>query len=221
MIASHEPSGDPASRPAETGPQFRERVLIDLTVNGQRWRGEVPARRTLLAFLRDDLGLTGTKLGCDTGNCGACSVLVDGELVYSCLVLAASCDGRRVETIEGLSRGDALHPIQQAFLELDAYQCGFCTPGQIMAIKALLDRNPRPTREEAVAAVAGNLCRCGAYPRIVAAALRAAELMGGDGHEAAAAGDGDDGGGDGQRGRGEQGISTGNREQGGGEGGSS
>jgi len=199
LIGSREPAGDPAARPAGTEPLFRERVLVDLTVNGRRWRGEVPARRTLLAFLRDDLGLTGTKLGCDTGNCGACSVLVDGQLVYSCLVLAASCDGRRVETIEGLSRGDALHPIQQAFLDLDAYQCGFCTPGQIMAVKALLDRNPRPTREEVVTAVSGNLCRCGAYPRIVAAALRAAELMSGEGRPDAGGSGGDGAGKGGNR----------------------
>lgn len=192
MFGSHEADlRHPAGDPAGPEPVFRERVPIELTVNGERWSGEVPARRTLLAFLRDDLGLTGTKVGCDEGNCGACSVLVDGVLVYSCLTLAASCDGRRVETIEGLSRDGALHPIQRAFLELDAYQCGFCTPGQIMAVKALLDRNPRPSREEAVAAVSGNLCRCGAYPRIVAAALRAAELMEGEqGGTATAARDG-------------------------------
>ena len=158
-------------------PDFRPRVPVTLTVNGEVWSGEVPAGQTLLALLRDELGLTGTKLGCGQGNCGACSVLVDGELVYSCLTLAAACDGRRVETVEGLARGDRLHPIQEAFIAEDALQCGFCTPGQIMAVKALLDRNPRPTREEVITALSGNLCRCGAYTRIVAAALRAAEVL--------------------------------------------
>lgn len=175
---------------------FRPSVAVQLEVNGETWVGEVPATETLATFLRDRLGLTGTKIGCEEGNCGACSVILDGALVYSCLVLAAACDGGRVETVEGLAREDRLHPVQEAFVAEDALQCGFCTPGQIMAVKALLDREPRPTPEQVQAALAGNLCRCGAYPRIVKAALRAAATMAG-GAETAASRRGDDGSADG------------------------
>ena len=180
--------GPAAAAPAVPAlPGFRLRVPVRLEVNGQAWAGEVPAGLTLAAFLRDGLGLTGTKIGCEEGNCGACSVMVDGELVYACLVPVAACDGSRVETVEGLAQGDRLHPIQEAFIAADALQCGFCTPGQIMAVKALLDREPRPTREQVLAALSGNLCRCGAYTRIVDAALRAAAMMAGAGDAGAAA----------------------------------
>lgn len=155
----------------------REQVTVRLEVNGVAREVTVPARRTLLDLLRYDLGLTGTKKGCDEGYCGACTVLLDGRAVYSCLVLAAACDGRRVETVEGLARDGELHPIQEAFIRHDAYQCGYCTPGQIMALKALLDANPEPTADEVRLAVSGNLCRCGAYPRIVQAGLTAARLL--------------------------------------------
>jgi aerobic-type carbon monoxide dehydrogenase small subunit (CoxS/CutS family) len=124
----------------------------------------------LLDALREDLGLTGAKPGCEMGNCGACTVLLDGEAIYSCLALAVECQGRAVTTIEGLTQGDALDPIQQAFIAHDALQCGFCTPGQVLAMKALLDRNPHPGDEEIDRAMSGNLCRCGAYPKIRAAA---------------------------------------------------
>ena len=133
-----------------------------------RWRSK--PRRTLLDALREDLGLTGAKPGCEMGNCGACTVLVDGEAIYSCLALAVECQGRAITTIEGLTQGDALDPIQQAFIAHDALQCGFCTPGQVLAMKALLDRNPHPDDEEIDRAMSGNLCRCGAYPKIRAAA---------------------------------------------------
>jgi aerobic-type carbon monoxide dehydrogenase small subunit (CoxS/CutS family) len=124
----------------------------------------------LLDALREDLGLTGAKPGCEMGNCGACTVLLDGEAIYSCLALAVECQGRAITTIEGLTQGDALDRIQQAFIAYDALQCGFCTPGQVLAMKALLDRNPHPDDEEIDRAMSGNLCRCGAYPKIRAAA---------------------------------------------------
>jgi xanthine dehydrogenase YagT iron-sulfur-binding subunit len=147
-----------------------QRTTISLRVNGVERALEVEPRRTLLDALREDLGLTGAKPGCEMGNCGACTVLVDGEAIYSCLALAVECQGRAITTIEGLTQGDALDPIQQAFIAHDALQCGFCTPGQVLAMKALLDRNPHPDDEEIDRAMSGNLCRCGAYPKIRAAA---------------------------------------------------
>ena len=147
-----------------------QRTAISLRVNGVERALEVEPRRTLLDALREDLGLTGAKPGCEMGNCGACTVLVDGEAIYSCLALAVECQGRAITTIEGLTQGDALDPIQQAFIAHDALQCGFCTPGQVLAMKALLDRNPHPDDEEIDRAMSGNLCRCGAYPKIRAAA---------------------------------------------------
>jgi xanthine dehydrogenase YagT iron-sulfur-binding subunit len=125
--------------------------------------------------LRETLGLTGAKRVCDEGTCGACTVLVDGEPVYSCMTLAVACAGRAVETVEGLSTERGLHPVQEAFIEHDAFQCGFCTPGQIMSCVGLLRHNPSPTADDVLRAVSGNLCRCGAYPNIVAAALSAAK----------------------------------------------
>lgn len=150
---------------------------IRLIVNGETREVLVEPRRTLLDALRKDIGLTGTKKACDEGTCGACTVLLDGKPIYACMALALECDGRSIETIEGLARDGQLHPIQQAFIEEDALQCGFCTPGQIMSVKALLDENPTPTLEEVKRALSGNLCRCGAYPKIFKAAVRAAELL--------------------------------------------
>jgi aerobic-type carbon monoxide dehydrogenase small subunit (CoxS/CutS family) len=147
-----------------------QRTAINLHVNGVERTLEVEPRRTLLDALREDLGLTGAKPGCEMGNCGACTVLLDGEAIYGCLALAVECQGRAITTIEGLTQGDALDPIQQAFIAHDALQCGFCTPGQVLAMKALLDRNPHPDDEEIDRAMSGNLCRCGAYPKIRAAA---------------------------------------------------
>lgn len=153
------------------------KTLVTLIVNGEAHELLVEPRRTLLDALRKDLGLTGAKKACDEGTCGACTVLLDGKPIYACMALALECEGRTIETIEGLARDGKLHPIQEAFIEEDALQCGFCTPGQIMSVKALLDENPNPTLEDVKRAVSGNLCRCGAYPKIFKAALRAAELL--------------------------------------------
>jgi aerobic-type carbon monoxide dehydrogenase small subunit (CoxS/CutS family) len=149
-------------------------VDVTFEVNGQRAAVHVPPHRTLLDTLRDELGLTGAKRVCDEGTCGACTVLVDGKPAYSCMTLAVACEGRSVETVEGLAREGALHPVQEAFIAKDAFQCGFCTPGQIMSVVALLRERPSPTADDVRRAVAGNLCRCGAYPSIVEAALSAA-----------------------------------------------
>ena len=149
-------------------------VPIRLDVNGEGRTLHAPPRRTLLDALRYDLGLTGTKKVCDRGDCGACTVLVDGLPVYACLLLAVACEGKTVETIEGLTKDGALDPIQEAFIAYDAYQCGFCTPGQVMAIAGLLRRETQPSEEQVRGAVSGNLCRCGAYPKIVAAGAAAA-----------------------------------------------
>jgi aerobic-type carbon monoxide dehydrogenase small subunit (CoxS/CutS family) len=146
------------------------KVAIRLQVNGAVYNIEVEPRRTLLDALRVDLHLTGAKKSCDMGECGACTVLLDGKAVYSCLVLAIECEGHHVLTIEGLSKNNELDPIQRAFVAEDAFQCGFCTSGQIMAVKALLDTNPDPSPEEIRRAVSGNICRCGAYPNIIKAA---------------------------------------------------
>lgn len=156
----------------ERGPQ---RTTITLNVNGQRQQIDVEPRRTLLDALRIDLGLTGTKLVCNAGNCGACTVLIDDVPMYSCLTLAIECEGRAITTIEGLARDGELNPIQHAFVQHDALQCGFCTPGQILSAHALLQRNPQPSEAEVVAGMSGNLCRCGAYRGIIAAVLSAAE----------------------------------------------
>jgi aerobic-type carbon monoxide dehydrogenase small subunit (CoxS/CutS family) len=145
-----------------------------LTVNGAAQDLTVPAHETLLATLRDRLQLTGTKLVCGRGECGACTVLLDGVSVYSCLTLTAACDGQAVTTIEGIAEGDALHPVQSAFMEHDATQCGFCTPGQILAAVALLREIGNPTEADVVRGMSGNLCRCGTYPKIVRAVLSAA-----------------------------------------------
>lgn len=155
-----------------TGPG---KVPINVNINGERYGLLAEPRRTLLDVLRLDLGLTGTKKSCDQGECGACTVLVDGHTAYSCLMLAIECQGREITTIEGMMDGAQLHPIQKAFIEHDGYQCGFCTPGQVLAVKALLDEVPDPSQEQVSEALSGNLCRCGAYPKIVRAATAAAE----------------------------------------------
>jgi len=149
------------------------RTTIHLTVNGTSHRLEVEDRWTLVEMLRDHLGLTGTKIGCDRGECGACTVLMDGKPVYSCSNLAVWADGRTIQTVEGLSHGDRLDPLQQAFIEHDAPQCGFCTSGQLMSAKALLNSNPHPTADEVKAAMTGNICRCSNYNRYVEAVLAA------------------------------------------------
>ena len=152
-------------------------VDVALVVNGDAVTVHVPPHRTLLDTLRETLGLTGAKRVCDEGTCGACTVLLDGAPAYACMTLAVACEGRTVETVEGLSTS-GLHPVQQAFIDHDAYQCGFCTPGQIMSCVALLRDNVAPTAEDVLRAVSGNLCRCGAYPNIVAAALAVAKKRG-------------------------------------------
>lgn len=151
------------------------KVPIRLHINGQTYQLLAEPRRTLLDVLRLDLGFTGTKKSCDQGECGACTVLVDGQTAYSCLMLAIEVQDREIMTIEGIMDGDQLHPIQKAFIEHDGYQCGFCTPGQVLAVKALLDRVPHPSEEDVRQAISGDLCRCGAYPKIIRAALAAAE----------------------------------------------
>ena len=148
-----------------------------LRVNGAEHDVQVEPRRTLLDTLRNDLHLTGTKKVCDMGDCGACTVVLDGKAVYACLTLAIECGDRQIATIEGLDDDGRLDPVQQAFVECDAFQCGFCTPGQIMSLRALLNDNPTPNEEEITRAVTGNLCRCGAYLNIINAGKRAAELL--------------------------------------------
>lgn len=143
---------------------------IILDVNGRRVPLSVEPRRTLLDALRHDCQLSGCKKGCDMGNCGACTVVLEGKAVYACLVLAVECDGMAVETVEGLARDGDLHPLQQAFIDHDAFQCGYCTGGQLMSLKALFDREPAPRLDTIRAALAGNLCRCGAYNHILLAA---------------------------------------------------
>jgi carbon-monoxide dehydrogenase small subunit len=152
-------------------------VVRALTVNGETVETLFPPYKTLLEVLREELRLTGTKHGCELGECGACTVLVDGEPVLSCLVLALECEGRAVQTIEGLARGPELHPLQAAFTDFGGSQCGYCTPGVIMTAKALLDRTPAPSRQEIREATAGNLCRCTGYSQIVDAVEAAAEQL--------------------------------------------
>lgn len=152
-----------------------ERLSITLRVNGREETLLVPDHKTLLEVLREDLSLTGTKEGCEDGTCGTCTVLLDGWPVRSCLLLAAEARGHEVTTIEGLSDGDHLHPVQEAFVKYGGIQCGFCTPGMILTAKALLDRNPSPTEGEVREAISGNLCRCTGYTKIVESVLAAAD----------------------------------------------
>ena len=150
---------------------------MQLTVNTQRHDVTLAGHETLLSVLRERLDLTGTKEGCARGECGACTVLLDGRPAYSCLTLAAACEGQSITTIEGLGAPGALHPLQRAFIDLDALQCGFCTPGQLMAASALLARNDDPTLDDIRTAMSGNLCRCGTYPKIVVAVQAAAAAI--------------------------------------------
>ncbi len=150
---------------------------IKLNVNGQDYELSVPPHRTLLEVIREELGLTGTKEGCSLGECGACTVIMDGQTVNSCLVLAAEADGKSIITIEGLAEGDKLHPIQQAFIDHGGFQCGFCTPGMIMSAKALLDANPHPTEAEIRQGISGNFCRCTGYTKIIESIKAAAKEM--------------------------------------------
>jgi xanthine dehydrogenase YagT iron-sulfur-binding subunit len=151
------------------------KVPLALTVNGKKYTAEVEPRVTLLEALRGELDLTGSKRVCDRATCGACTVIVDGKPSYSCSVLAIEAQGKAITTVEGLMQGDKLHPIQQAFIDNDAQQCGFCTPGFVVACKAFLDKNPRPTPEQVQRGLGGNLCRCGTYIGVRAAVLQAAK----------------------------------------------
>jgi carbon-monoxide dehydrogenase small subunit len=168
-------------------------IPVHVTVNGEAHSDEVEARLLLVHYLRDNLGLTGTHVGCDTSNCGACTVHLDGQAVKSCTVLAVQADGAEVTTIEGLGRDEDLHPLQEAFWADHALQCGYCTPGMIMAAADLLARNPHPTEEEVRHGLEGNLCRCTGYHNIVRAVMDAAEGKHGEmrepvtGHEREAA----------------------------------
>jgi carbon-monoxide dehydrogenase small subunit len=150
---------------------------VTLHINGEDTTVSIEKNQTLLSVLRDTLHMTGTKCGCNTSDCGACKVIIDGDAVNSCVILARNCAGKSIETIEGLSHGTDLHPIQQAFVESGAIQCGYCTPGMIMSAKALLDKNPNPDEQDVRAAIENNLCRCTGYVKIVDAILLAAKRM--------------------------------------------
>src|SRR5450830_989155 len=151
--------------------------ILRLRVNGQDYEVYVPVHKTLLEVLREDLDLTGTKHGCELGECGACAVLVDGEPLLSCLKLALECDGCSIETIEGLASGPELHPLQAAFSDLGGSQCGYCTPGVLMTAKGLLDKEPNPSRDRIKEALSGNLCRCTGYQQIVDSVVEAARVI--------------------------------------------
>ena len=168
---------DAADAVEQRVPQIQERDvkrLMTLTVNGTPYEVAIEPQQSLLQLLREELHLTGTKEGCSEGECGACTVLLDGKTVDSCLIFALEAQGREVTTIEGLAQGDQLHPVQKAFAEYGAVQCGFCTPGMILAAKALLDSNPHPTELEIRQGISGNLCRCTGYVKIVEAIQAAA-----------------------------------------------
>lgn len=176
LTAALIPGTAEAQLPEATEPDARHSV-VQMKVNGRAYRADVPNSTTLAQFLREDLKLTGTKLGCDRAQCGACTVVVNGRNVYSCTTLALQADGAEVLTIEGLAKDDALHPIQQAFIEHSGFQCGFCTSGQIMTTKVMLDRMPNPTEDQARLALSGNLCRCSAYKKILESVMAASRLM--------------------------------------------
>jgi carbon-monoxide dehydrogenase small subunit len=145
--------------------------IITLHVNGEGFEVLTEVQRTLLEVLREDLGLTGTKRGCDLGTCGACTVLIEGKPYLSCLTLAVDVQGKKIVTVEGLAQGEKIHPLQKAFVEKGAIQCGFCTPGMILTAKAFLDENPHPSEEEVKKAISGNICRCTGYTKIIEAIL--------------------------------------------------
>jgi aerobic carbon-monoxide dehydrogenase small subunit len=154
-----------------------ENVKISMDVNGRHYDGTVEPRTLLVYFIRDDLRLTGTHVGCDTGHCGACTIMINGKTVKSCMVLAVTANGARILTVEGLAEGDRLHPIQQAFSENHGLQCGYCTPGMLMSSLFLLQRNPDPCEEEIRRGIEGNLCRCTGYVNIVKSVRAAAKAM--------------------------------------------
>jgi aerobic-type carbon monoxide dehydrogenase small subunit (CoxS/CutS family) len=155
-------------------------TITELTVNGKKQRLETDPSRSLLNVLRDDLDLTGCKYGCGEGRCGACTVVIDGKATRSCVTPLAACAEKQITTIEGLEQAGKLHPLQEAFLQAGAMQCGYCTPGMLMSSFALLGKNPKPTAQDIVAALNGNICRCGTYARIILAVRQAAEMKGGD-----------------------------------------
>jgi xanthine dehydrogenase YagT iron-sulfur-binding subunit len=169
-------AGKGAAKTSQEPPDPREMTRVRLLINGRQRRLLVEPRWSLLFVLREKFGLTGTKVGCERGECGACTVLIDGQPRYACLTLALEAEGKEITTLEGLMNGEELGPVQQAFQEEDAFQCGYCTPGQIMVVEGLLRHNPDPSAEEIRTGVSGNLCRCGTYPHIFKAARRAAEL---------------------------------------------
>jgi aerobic-type carbon monoxide dehydrogenase small subunit (CoxS/CutS family) len=152
-------------------------IVKELLVNGANRPVAADGERSLLSVLRDDLGLTGAKYGCGEGECGACTVLLDGKRVRSCVTRVGTAEGKPIRTIEGIAGGDKLHPVQEAFLECGALQCGYCTPGMVVSAVGLLEAKPQPTREEIVSGMNGNICRCGTYTRIVAAVEKAAQAM--------------------------------------------
>ena len=166
-----------SGQPILIEPVVRQKAHAGFTVNGERVEVAFAPQKTLLEVLREDLGLTGTKHGCELGECGTCTVLVDGTPILSCLALAVSYADRRIETVEGMAHGATLHPLQDAFAELGAAQCGYCTPGFLLAARALLDTNPAPTRDEIKESLSGNLCRCTGYLKIYEAVEKAAAQM--------------------------------------------
>jgi len=178
-VAAGASAKDLLAAPEETGRAVvkgGETTRVELLVNGRRHSLLVEPRWSLLFVLREQIGLTGTKVGCERGECGACTVLINNVPRYACLTLAIECEGVEIVTVEGLMKGEELGPVQQAFLEKDAFQCGYCTPGQIVAVEGLLRKKPDPSLEEIRQGVGGNLCRCGAYAHIFEAARRAAEI---------------------------------------------
>jgi aerobic-type carbon monoxide dehydrogenase small subunit (CoxS/CutS family) len=177
FVVSRKPMDAPLI-PLTAGP--REKLRLALLVNGDARDVVVESYKTLLEVLREDLGLTGTKHGCELGECGACAVILDGELVLSCLVAAVECQGRSTTTVEGLRQGPALHPLQDAFADHGAAQCGYCTPGMLLAAKSLLDRTPDPSREQIAEALSGQICRCTGYLQIFDAVDAAARTMRGE-----------------------------------------
>ncbi len=170
------PTISEAQLPDAVQPDPRQ-TAVSLRVNGVAYRKEIPNNTTLLQFLREDLKLTGTKMGCDRLQCGACTVIVNGKNVYSCTTLAVEASGADVLTVEGLASDDKLHPIQQAFLEHSGFQCGFCTPGQMMSTKVFLDKTANPTEDQVRLALSGNLCRCAAYKKILESVMAASRLL--------------------------------------------
>ncbi|MFH0881996.1 MAG: (2Fe-2S)-binding protein [bacterium] len=179
LLAGIAPALGKKSKGNEDSPEAHSgREVLELSVNGEPRRMLIAPRTTLAEVLRDRLGLTGTKITCNRGQCGACTVLLNGEAVYSCHILALDAMGGEVVTVEGLLNGEKLHPLQQAFVERDGMQCGFCTPGQIMAAHALLLHNPHPTRDEVLEGMSGNLCRCAAYPKIIESVMAASSAGG-------------------------------------------